>query len=83
MRGNDYRYSCKILLENELHRLYGRRSAATRRPDRRVTRGKPRSIGVQAGRDQPRPSRPRKSSAHTNSQSATAPALMPNTNTGL
>ena len=34
-------------------------------------------------RDQPRPSRPRKSSAHTNSQSATAPALMPNTNTGL
>ena len=57
--------------------------AATRRPDGRVTRGKPRLIGVQAGRDQPRPSRPRKSSAHTNSQSATAPALMPNTNTGL
>ena len=33
--------------------------------------------------DHPRPSRPRNNSAHTSSQSATAPALMPNTTTGL
>ena len=24
MRGSDYIYSCKLLLQNELHRLYGR-----------------------------------------------------------
>ena len=32
MRGSDYIYSCKLLLQNELHRLYGRRPVVHQAP---------------------------------------------------
>ena len=54
-------------------------------PGHRMIRVQERQLSTmsEAPFDHPRPSRPRNNSAHTSSQSATAPALMPNTTTGL